>query len=503
MSETTPRTIPFYSIIEGTRARKDYGDLKGLMESLKTLGSIHPIVLSQTEAGYILIAGGRRYRAMKELGVIELHHGSILTPGCLGFLDKSEVPEHELREAELDENLHRLKPNWIEDVLLVDEVHRLKRLEFGSNKWGVRQTAELLGPSFGRSNINYAVRVAKLLRADDKEILACDCMQDAISLMIKRQEDKALEELQRRVALQPPPIVPLLVGSSTSTSSFLDSFSVSTLPPVRPIQQEVKPSVSGQDAPIESSPFVTIPLSSMLICGDAIGTDHPNSRVLSRFPDASFDHIVTDIPYGIDMTNLNESMVTDVRDTHDVDQNVSMMPEFLKQAFRLVKPGGFCVFFYDLDHHEKLQLFASLAGWKVQSWPYIAVKTSPAQNNAAQYNTTKNYEVAMFLRKDGHTVLRKSVSSSWNAYDFSAERKLYNNPFAKPFTLWKDIYSFIAFPGQTVLDPYCGEMSACRAAINCGLVPYGVEISEQHYNRGLEHVRAAYALIHKSNVVFA
>ncbi len=113
----------------------------------------------------------------------------------------------------------------------------------------------------------------------------------------------------------------------------------------------------------------------------------------------------------------------------------------------------------------------------------------------------------MILRKDERSILRHDPKHSfnngcWKAYNFRAEQDLYSNPFSKPFELWKDIYDMIALPGQSVLDPFCGEMSACRAAANCGLVPYGIEINETHYRRGLEHMKAVYALIHKSNVEF-
>lgn len=223
---------------------------------------------------------------------------------------------------------------------------------------------------------------------------------------------------------------------------------------------------------------------------------------MSRFADASVDHVVTDIPYGIDMDNFDEGMVVDVKEAHEVEQNLGMMPKFLAEAFRVIKPGGFCVFFYDLDHHEKLQRWAGEAGFKVQRWPFVACKTSNCRNGAPAYNRTKNFEVAMYLRKDEKSTLRSPQLTSWKPYDFYAERKMYNNPFAKPSALWKDIYESIALPGQTVLDPYCGEMSACRAAVNCGLTPYGIEKYEHHYLRGLQHMRDIYTLVHQGNVKF-
>ena len=508
-----PFTIPFSSIIEGDRARKDYGDLSGLKDSLTRMGSIHPIVLSKTDLGYVLIAGGRRYRAMKELGVIELVHGSVLEPTALGFSFKDDVPEHELREAELDENLYRLKPKWQEDVCLIRDVHDLKRRLFGTNKWGVAQTAALLGDGYGKTNVNYAVRLAKLIKSNDKDIIACENMSDAIALMVKRKEDEALAVLHKRAAASTTafktPVVGMVIGvgagsSLGSTASFLDSFSISTVPGkvgTNEVPTSASISATLQETPLTSAPPVEIPLSRMFFLGESVHASGA-PRLLAAIPDASFDHIVTDIPYGIDMDALNATTVVDVKDEHDVDQNLAMMPHFLRESFRLVRPGGFCVFWYDLDHHEKLQTWAREAGWKVQSWPLTWIKSHVCQNNAAQYNFTKNTEVAMVLRRDSQTVLRKHCGSSWLMCDGAAERKMYNNPFAKPFELWKWIYDAIAFPGQSVLDPYCGEMSACRAAVNCGLVPYGIECSDQHFNRGIEHMKAVYALLHKSNVLF-
>jgi hypothetical protein len=58
--------------------------------------------------------------------------------------------------------------------------------------------------------------------------------------------------------------------------------------------------------------------------------------VVREWPDASFDHAVSDIPYGIDMDNLDN--VDDVKDEHDVSQqNVELMRPFLEETFRLVK----------------------------------------------------------------------------------------------------------------------------------------------------------------------
>lgn len=493
------------STIDDTiRARKDYGDLTGLSESLKNLGSIHPIVVSLDADGKPkLVAGGRRLRAAKESGFLSLHHGSILEPGKVGFLFREEVSEEVLKEAELDENLFRLKTKWQEDCVLIDDVHRIKQEKYGKNKWGMRQTAEVLGPGYGRTKVSYATILAKLIRAGDEDVLSAPTMSDAIAVLTKRQEDKALKELQTRTLAVTP------AATSVDLSSFLDQLKMNVGGPkpstIKGGDVNASPTESGAGLPTTSAPTsqpsepdapILVPLSTMFQLGDF-------QEVCSNLPDACIDHIVTDIPYGIDMSNMDTMKnIADVEKEHEVQVNVDLMKPFLEMSFRLVKSGGFCVFFYDLDWHEYLQASAEVIGWKVQRWPLIAYKTSACQNNAAQYNFTKNYECAMVLRRDEKTVLRSQQPTSVWMGDFAAERRLYNNPFAKPFELWKWVYNAIAFPGQKVFDPFCGEMSACRAAVNCGLQPFGCEVNEKHYLRGLEHMKAVYALLYKSNVQF-
>lgn len=327
-------------------------------------------------------------------------------------------------------------------------------------------------------------------------------MKSAMGVMMKRDEDKALAEINRRVMEKQRGVGTTLVSMGNSPMSFMDKLNTSLGPkldaPSTPSTAEVLLTNLGPQPAItvETAPIV-IPLSSMFQLGDSF------KDVIPNLPAACFDHIVTDIPYGIDMDNLTVKGKSDVVDQHEVEANISLMPVFLEQAFRLVKSGGFCVFFMDNEHFKFLLDTAKDIGWKTQDWVLIWVKTHNCRNGAPAFNFTKTYETAMVLRKDEKTVLRKAGPNSvWHG-DGYAERKVYNNPFAKPFLLWKElVFDNIAFPGQSVYDPFWGEGSSSRAAANCGLIPYGSEISPVHYNRGMENMKSVYALINKSNCRF-
>jgi DNA modification methylase len=476
----TPATfsIPFSSIIEGDRARnKDkYGDITELANSLREHGTIQPIVLSKRLAlhneigvadfdGYVydLIAGGRRYKAMQFLGETMLWHASTLNPAKLGFIFADEVPEDVRRAAELEENLRRLSMDWIDETLTIADLHAAKTR--AKVRWTQADTARICGLD-SHFMVSIHCSAAKLLRAGDAEVLACKDISSVIGLIARRREEEALKVLEGRVAEK-------FRQSGQTVRIEVDEEGISS------------PVIVDESTPTPLPP-PSIPLSSMFTVGDSI-------EKMRSLPDGSFNHIITDIPYGIDMDNLEAENVAITAAEHDVQTNIELMAPFLFEAFRLLKPHGFCCFFFDLDYLNPLQVWAKEVGFKVQRWPIIIHKTSPCRNTCAQYNTTKNYEALLYLRRDEHTVLRRAVSSSVRSYDFLLERSLYAHPFYKPSAAWSDIYSDVAFTGQSVFDPFCGECSGAAAAVAKGLVPYGNDLVEGHVLRGIQHVKAAYS----------
>ena len=91
----------------------------------------------------------------------------------------------------------------------------------------------------------------------------------------------------------------------------------------------------------------------------------------------------------------------------------------------------------------------------------------------------------MVLRKSSNSALTQPQVTSFMIADGSAERKLYDNPFAKPMAVWKFILEAIGREGQLILDPYAGQGSCLRTVINMRMVPTGIEIDPAHYNKGM------------------
>jgi len=237
-------------------------------------------------------------------------------------------------------------------------------------------------------------------------------------------------------------------------------------------------------------------LSKRFVLGDSVRV------VMPGMPSSCVDHVVCDPPYGVDMDNMEKLAEIDVvKEEHDVTENMEMFLPFLQEAFRVVRPSGFCVFWYDLDHHNLLQTLAKDVGWKVQRWPIVWNKLHNCKNDSAQYNFTKKTEYAMVLRKPGATLVKNQPTNVVEC-DGKLEQQMYNNPFAKPLQVWKFIYDAIAITGQTVLDPFGGEFSSARAAINCGLLPIAIEKKEEHYNKGLNQIKDFLLKMSGGHIIF-
>ena len=123
--------VPIKDIIVRKRIRRDMGDIEGLAESLKRYGQISPIVISRTN---VLIAGGRRLEAAKQLGW-----------RTINAVISESTNELARLELEVEENIQRRDFNMEEVAEATKRIYHLQN------------------PGFFRRIINAIVRFFKWL----------------------------------------------------------------------------------------------------------------------------------------------------------------------------------------------------------------------------------------------------------------------------------------------------------------------------------------------------
>ena len=157
------RVIAYSSIVEGTRFREEYGDIDTLVLSIKKEGLIQPLaVMDNGDETYLLLAGGRRYRAA---GIAEL-------PEIPVRIYDNTLDPLQIRSIELMENIIRKDLTWWETAKLKKEIHDLQIQIHGEKistapdapGWSKAMTAQLIGgaESLVRDDIKLAVAIEVL-----------------------------------------------------------------------------------------------------------------------------------------------------------------------------------------------------------------------------------------------------------------------------------------------------------------------------------------------------
>jgi DNA methylase len=520
---TAPPTIPFSSVIRSERVRKEYGDIPELALSLYEKGFIHPLCINHSNE---LIAGGRRSSAIEHLLTNkETFPADGSHPTMRGLLATGELAYgihytlratdtiDELSELELVENIQRKNFSWQENVLAVRKIHLLKTRAFKLGQipdervWGQKQTGRLLGIAAG--NVNYCLRIAAYLEDSDSPIWKLASLTEALQWEAKLELDKASLKLAEAVKSRAsflPTVTPMNADAPTSAAGFMSTFDPTSFQ-------------SGSDIGLDLSEFSPSEAKEStgskfeLVQSPEQEAEELVARLVHNFDILAFrekmgcgivDHIITDPPFGIDMTMLaqggggGQKDIDRVAHTHDVDDNVSNFEPWMQACYDMLKEKGFCIWFCDIVHFQTLVELGFKIGFKVQRWPFHWIKTTSCMNQRAEYNFTKSIEHAIILRKGDARLVSAQSNNYWLGGMTAEDRAACpNHPFAKPAGLWQHLAKAVALPGSTIGDFFSGVGSGPRAFMLGGWVPLSCEIDPVHYSAQTHNLQQAYKQLKK------
>ncbi len=495
------------------RQRLDYGDIDSLAKSINEHGLIQPIIINQENR---LIAGGRRLAAMQQLGWTEIP-----------IVYRETLTEDELYVLELEENIRRRDETWQERCLHITTIHRLKQKAnaLEGTTWTQRATAELLGVDSVRE-VNHAVQMAQRLEAEldenkqpkpDARFWNCESISEAFRLLFRDEADRATAELARRQAERSASVTLMEVEEeNVDLLEFEDSQGQNVI-----VVGKAKDPLENERARYYSNPLnppgsfeeywatrreryfasmqasSNIYLSKQLINTDCITYMREN---LNRF-----DHIITDIPYAIDMDMISQSQNTfrdidTVEELHDVSYNMQLIADFFPAAFSTIKEKGFCITWCDQMLWQYMYDHAVKAGFAVQRWPIVWHKNN-AMNSCVAYNTTKNTEIAIVCRKKGTVLVNQPNTSVIQTGKDDLCNSL-DHPFAKPFAIWKFLVEMATLEGQSILEPFAGRGSGVISMLKLNRAVIGTELDTTHYNALLENVKQLHYLPLNPNFKF-
>lgn len=167
--------------------------LQELADSIRIHGVISPLVVSQTDGGYLIIAGERRWRASRIAGLTEV-------PVIL-----ENVPEEQILEIAIIENVQREDLNIIEEASayksLIDHFNYTQAQlaeKIGKNRTTV---ANILRMNALPETIQEMTRQSRLSYGHARALLAVEDEQEAVRLAEECADGKmSVRQLEKRIA---------------------------------------------------------------------------------------------------------------------------------------------------------------------------------------------------------------------------------------------------------------------------------------------------------------
>jgi len=425
--------IKLADIEVGERFRKDYGDLESLGKSIDEHGELlQPLVVKETDVAgkYLLLAGGRRYAAHIERGLVE----------AKADIWPADLTELECRKIELAENIKRKSLTWQEELELTAEVERLLKKEKGDSVTQ-QQVAELLGKD--RTIVTRDLQLSKDMLVVP-ELREAKTKKDALIKANALRERIIKNEIARRVTAQ--------AGRDrldTIKKKLADSYVLADCLEYMPTLKEGSFDLVEFDPPY------------------GIGFDKLKVGRSSKMDEGS-----------------------GYTDFSEVDEYLKFIRQVGTESFRILKDTGWILTWCSVIHAQRTLDVLEEVGFLVNRLPIIWVKPagSVANNNNPDIAFNVNYEVAVYARKTKLAALNmRGPNSTFHVKGVSSAVRIH--PSEKPTSLMGIVLLCFVPSGAKVFCPCAGSGNTLFTGIaNKAMTVIGTDTSETFRNAYLSRV---------------
>lgn len=416
------RLIPHDQLdISPDRIRRTFDSekLQALASSIQTKGLLHPIVVryNKDAQAFQLVAGERRVRAMTLLHQESREfecNGEVVDPGHFPAIYIGRLSDVDLLEAEVEENTRRVDLSWQEQAEATAALHRLRQIQ--NPEQTATATASELPPGTRGAprNATFVTDSVALVAALEDPEIA-----DAPTRheALQRMKRKAIDELS------------VILAGRQNTSRHT----------------------------IIHGPY----------------TEH-----FEGFGKVGV--IVTDPPYGISADKFGDQ--TAASTSHGYEDSPGDWLEntkiFLKYAARATAAQAHLYMLMPIGQWyaltTALELDSSSNIWRVWPRPLIWWKGNMGLLPQPNFGPRYVYDAVLYLNKGQRPVTKVAQDVIYNA---PQEARLLRGA-SKPVSLYRDLLTRSANPGEIVWDPFGGTGPILRAAEALGLTAFMHDIDK-------------------------
>ncbi len=194
--------------------------------------------------------------------------------------------------------------------------------------------------------------------------------------------------------------------------------------------------------------------------------------IMGGMETGSADMILTDPPY------ITRYRSRDGQTVQNDDNDRWLKPAFV-EAYRVLKPGGFCISFYGWNQAD-----AFLAAWRAAGFRPVGHVVFQKRYASAKRFLSYHHEQAYLLAKGQVQLPLLPIP---DVIDWRYERNTLH-PTQKPVSVLKPLIEGFTVPGDLVLDPFCGSGSTLVAASSLNRRFIGIELDARHHATAIQRL---------------
>lgn len=426
-------------IIPEKRIRKKFNvvDLSILSTSIDDKGLFHAPVFQNDRK--TLLIGERRYRAMCELikqGKRITYDGVMLPENYIPFITIGDLDPKKIKEAELEENTHRVDLTWQEKATAVSELHEF-RSEEAAERGEIQTKTETTKEIYGEEgtaklgDVSQDVRIAQYL--DDPDVAKAPDRKSAMKIIERKLKQEHREKLAETYKEQKPSDIHTIIN------------------------------------------------------GDCY-------EELPKLPDDEFDLIINDPPYGVGADKFRNQSAVEHEYSDDVETADKIIKFIIKESLRITKPQAHLYMFHDVRRFPILEAMFKTAtedcecgakagelhnkgcpnSWYVWPWPMIWYRGSTnGLLPRPEHGPRRTYEAILYAIKGN----KKTQSVAPDVLPINHERGI-DRGAHKPVDLYEALINRSCLPGSKVLDPTAGTGPIIVAAKRANVVATAIEVDK-------------------------
>lgn len=182
--------------------------------------------------------------------------------------------------------------------------------------------------------------------------------------------------------------------------------------------------------------------------------------IMAEWPAAHFDCVVTDPPYGVDITQLSYQNSSEHEYDDTYENWVSLLPAVFDQYARLLKPDAHGYAFCAFERFAELSAIAASRGFETYPRPLIWDRSPDGRLTTAEKWPRRCFECILYFRRGNRDLLE----IRGDVLRYPADRDPGNYHGAKkPVELYADLLQRSTRAGDRFIDSFGGSGVALRA----------------------------------------